>query len=138
MTKLILKNHQAPGDVLMLSAAVRDLHRAFPGEYLIDTRTPCPAIFENNPNVTPLQETDPEVRLIRCEYPLIHRSNTSPYHFIHGYIQFLSEVLKKSIPVTDFKGDIHISQKEKSWIGQIEEITGANVPFWIIMAGGEK
>ena len=30
--KLILQNHQAPGDILMLTAAVRDLHLAVPGD----------------------------------------------------------------------------------------------------------
>jgi len=34
--KLILQNHQAPGDILMLTAAVRDLHRCHPGKFLTD------------------------------------------------------------------------------------------------------
>ena len=29
--KLILRNFQSPGDIVMLTAAVRDLHRAYPG-----------------------------------------------------------------------------------------------------------
>lgn len=31
MEELILSNFQAPGDAVMLTAAVRDLHRAYPG-----------------------------------------------------------------------------------------------------------
>ena len=28
--KLVLRNFQSPGDIVMLTAAVRDLHRAYP------------------------------------------------------------------------------------------------------------
>jgi len=31
-TKLLLVNNCSPGDVLMLTAAVRDLHKAHPGQ----------------------------------------------------------------------------------------------------------
>jgi predicted 2-oxoglutarate/Fe(II)-dependent dioxygenase YbiX len=34
--KLILRNHLAPGDVLMLTAAVRDLHLSHPGRFITD------------------------------------------------------------------------------------------------------
>jgi hypothetical protein len=39
MRRLILKNHQSPGDLVMLTAAVRDLHAACPGRF----RTEAPA-----------------------------------------------------------------------------------------------
>ena len=42
MRKLILRNFQSPGDIVMLTAAVRDLHRAHPGEFLTDVRTSFP------------------------------------------------------------------------------------------------
>jgi hypothetical protein len=64
MRKLILRNSQSPGDILMLTAAVRDLHRCQPGRFLTDVRTPCPALWENNPFLTSLNETDPEVESI--------------------------------------------------------------------------
>jgi ADP-heptose:LPS heptosyltransferase len=37
--RLILRSFQSPGDVLMLTAAVRDLHRAHPGKFQTDVRT---------------------------------------------------------------------------------------------------
>ena len=36
---LLLRNRQPPGDVLMLTAAVRDLHRACPGAYSVAVDT---------------------------------------------------------------------------------------------------
>ena len=135
--KLILKNFLSPGDIVMLTAAVRDLHRAHPGAFVTDVRTPCPHLWENNPLITPLADHDPEAETILCEYPLIHRSNTSPWHFIHGFQHFLSEKIGSKIEPTDFKGDIPVSAQEKEWISQVQEITGQEIPFWIIGAGGK-
>lgn len=137
MRKLVLRNFQSPGDIVMLTAAVRDLHISYPGQFLTDVRTPCPHLWENNPYITPLSELDPRVEVIDCSYPLINSSNTAPYHFIHGFIQFLNEVLGLHIRPTVFRGDIHLAEEEKNWISQVHEITREETPFWIIAAGGK-
>jgi len=136
LKKIILKCGLSPGDIVMLSAAVRDLHKSHPDQFLTDVRTPCPAIWENNPYITPLKEDEAEI--IQAHYPLIHRSNELPYHFIHGYVQHLSQVLGVPVTPTDFRGDIYISDQEKSWISQVKEITQDDRPFWVIVAGGKK
>jgi len=59
MRKLILTNYQPPGDVVMLTAAVRDLHRCHPGQFLTDVRTDYPQLWENNPYLTPLDLDEP-------------------------------------------------------------------------------
>jgi len=64
MRRLILRSFQSPGDVLMLTAAVRDLHAAYPGEFETDVRTSADAIWENNPHVTPVQEGHPEAQTL--------------------------------------------------------------------------
>jgi ADP-heptose:LPS heptosyltransferase len=135
--KLILENYQSPGDIVMLTAAVRDLHLLYPGRYLTDVRTSSPGLWEQNPFITPLDESDPDVRCIPMNYPLIHQSNTLPYHFIHGFIQYLNFQLGTAIYPTAFKGDIHLSEQEMSWISQVQEITGNDKPFWIIVSGGK-
>jgi hypothetical protein len=135
--KLILENFQSPGDIIMLTAAVRDLHKSNPRAFATDVRTSCRHLWENNPNITSIEDGDHEVSKIQCDYPLIHRSNTEPWHFIHGFHQFLANQLKVEVRPTDFKGDIHLSAKEKSWISQVQEITGEVVPFWIVAAGGK-
>ena len=56
---------------------------------------------------------------------------------IHGFTQHLTEKLGVPFQPGEFKGDIHLSAKEKSWISQVEEITRAPVPFWIVAAGGK-
>ncbi len=122
----------------MLTAAVRDLHKTYPSRFLTDVRTPCPQLWENNPYVSPLKDDEQGVTVVDCEYPLIHRSNEAPYHFIHGFVRFLNERLDLRIEPTVFKGDIHISDPEKSWFSQVREIAGEDIPFWIVVAGGKQ
>jgi hypothetical protein len=53
----------------MLTAAVRDLHRSHPGEFLTDVRTPFPDLWLFNTYITSLDEADPDVRIVDCHYP---------------------------------------------------------------------
>lgn len=134
MKRLILRSFQSPGDVLMLSAAVRDLHLAYPRQYETDVRTLAPAIWENNPHLVFLDEHSRDVRVLDMHYPLIHQSNHRPYHFLHGYHQFLEQKLGLRIPVTRFCGDIHLTGAERQL-----PLRDFGVPdrFWIVMAGGK-
>ncbi len=138
MEKLILSNGLCPGDLLMLTAALRDLHHSYPGRYLTDVRSPCPQIWENNPLVTPIPDGDPDARVIECHYPLIHRSNSAPHHFISGFIAFLNETLGLEIALSAFRGDIHLSADELARPSPVAENTGnADVPYWVIVGGGK-
>ncbi len=136
--KLLLRNGQSPGDIVMLTAAVRDLHLAHPGRFQTDVRTSCAALWEHNPWLTPLAEDDSGVESIECGYPLIHQSNQRPVHFVQAFQAFLSAHLGMPIESTAGKGDIHLSAEERSWMSQIQEITRQPVPFWIIVAGGKN
>jgi len=120
----------------MLTAAVRDLHRAHPNQYETDVRTTADALWEHNPHVTRLEERADGVKCLDMHYPLVHRSNTAPYHFLHGYLQDLEQKLGVRIPATEFKGDIHLAPQEKRWMSQVEEL-GFRGRFWIMMAGGK-
>ncbi|MEO8428675.1 MAG: glycosyltransferase family 9 protein [Verrucomicrobiota bacterium] len=137
MKKLILRNLLSPGDIVMLTAAVRDLHECYPNQFVTDVRTSCTELWDYNPNITPLDENDPASEIIDCDYPLISRSNQAPYHCLHGFIDFLNDHLKLNIRPTAFKGDIHISDLEKSWYSQVREFAGEEIPFWIVVAGGK-
>jgi ADP-heptose:LPS heptosyltransferase len=135
--KLILRNFLSPGDLVMLTAAVRDLHRNYPNQFLTDVRTSCPELWENNPYITPLRESERGVREIDCEYPLINHSNEAPYHAIHGFTDFLNARLGLNVRPTAFSGDIHLSADERSWKSSVHELAGRDLPFWIVNAGGK-
>lgn len=136
--KLILANFQAPGDIVMLTAAVRDLHVCYPRRFLTDVQTTCPELWENNPHLTALDPADPQMRLILCQYPLIHASNVRPVHFLQGFIDFLNERLGLQIKPSAFKGDIHLSALEKTAASPVHDILGREAPYWIIVAGGKR
>ena len=114
MQRLILKSFQSPGDVVMLTAAVRDLHRAHPGQFQTDVRTSVDELWLHNPHLTPLEENGEGVETIDMHYPLIHQSNERPYHFLHGYPQYLEQRLGVPVPVSQFQGDIHLSDDERN------------------------
>ncbi|MDR0533621.1 MAG: hypothetical protein LBH01_06680 [Verrucomicrobiales bacterium] len=136
--KLILKNSLSVGDIVVLTAALRDLHHCYPGQFLTDVRTPFPDIWQHNPHLTPLVEGLPDVTILDCDYKLINSSNTLPYHFIDGFIASLNRQLGINIRASRFKGDIHLSDEEKHWASQVYENAGDELPFWIIAAGGKK
>lgn len=64
MRRLILKSFQSPGDVVMLTAAVRDLHLAHPGKFQTDVRTSAEALWQHNPYLVPLKEGEQGVESI--------------------------------------------------------------------------
>lgn len=134
--RLILRSFQSPGDVTMLTAAVRDLHLAHKGKFETDVRTSADALWLNNPYITRLNEGQPGVEYIDMHYPLIHECNQRPYHFIHGYVQHLEQQLGIKIPITRFAGDIHLSAEEKNSPPPGAEL-GIDGSFWIVMAGGK-
>ena len=95
--KLIIDHYLCPGDVVVMSAAIRDLHLCYPGRFITDVRTACPDIWLNNPYITPLNEDDPDVEYIRLRYPAINRTNTRPGHFVTGYVDVLNVIRWTSI-----------------------------------------
>jgi len=136
MDKLVLRSFQSPGDVVMMTAAVRDLHAAYPNRFQTDVRTSADAVWENNPHLTRLSEGDHDVHTIDMHYPLIHQSNQRPYHFLHAYVQYLEQHLDLRIPVTRFAGDIHLSDAEKA-AGPPGTDFGVPNRYWILIAGGK-
>jgi hypothetical protein len=137
MRKYVFRCRLSLGDIVLLTAAVRDLHLHFPGRYCTDVRTCFPDLWTHNPYLTPLGEYDPGVKVLDCKLPLINRSQISACHSIHGFIDFLNQYLGTSMKPTAFRGDIHLSRREKAALSQVHKLTGADIPFWLISAGGK-
>ena len=145
--KVLFHNFQSPGDIVCLTAAIRDLHLNHPGMFLTDVRTVCQEIWENNPYITKLIDVDIEftdqdimmddILIAKAQYPLIHKSNTGPSHFTEGFTDYFEDLLGIRIKDRICKGDIHISDTEKSWVSQVDEITGVDEDFWVLVNGGK-
>lgn len=121
----------------MLTAAVEALHRCYPNRFQTDVRTPCPDLWLHNPFLTRLHDLDPDVRHLRCHYPLIHQSNRLPYHFLHGYIRNLAEQLGLELEPYAFRGNIHLSTAELRSDFAAKVVGSRPNPYWLISAGGK-
>lgn len=135
MKKLFIENTRSPGDILMLTAAIRDLYMAHNDKFLINVRTPAMQIWQNNPYLDRSITPDNCDMLIKTQTPLIHRSNIEPWHFIHGFRKFLEDKLQVTIPQGQFKVDIHLSIGQKNQKSLVEKLTGKDQRYWIINAG---
>lgn len=137
MRKIIFENPLAPGDIIVSTCAIRDLHKAHPGKFLTDIRVPTGAeqIFYNNPYITPLRDDDPACERIKMEYPDIHNSGWSGRPFVTAHTLFLEEKLKVRIPHTSLRPDLHLSQDEMLWPSPVLNEFGYGEDYWIINAG---
>jgi len=151
MEKIVLVNDLSPGDILIMSIALRSLHKAHPGKYITDVRTPCNEIYQNSPYITHIDVPDPaaankaiedlkkneslppvlvgDTKYIISHYPLIHISGMSGLPFADGHRMFLAQKLGIDIPRTGMKPDIFFSKEELSLPRQVEG------KYWIINAG---
>jgi len=135
--KLILQSHLTIGDVIMLTAAVRDLHRICPGQFITDVRTGFPDLWAHNPYLTPLDPYDPAVETVGCNTPLLDRSGKVPCHYLYAFIDYLNRRFNLRLEPTEFCGDIHLSPAERSAHTPFRELVGQNVPYWLVSAGGK-
>jgi ADP-heptose:LPS heptosyltransferase len=128
--KILIRHYLCPGDVLMLTAAVRDLKKAHP--YLeINVETSAMELWDNNPYLNRSINENNADKIINAEYPLINQSDSLPYHFIHAFRKELQLHLGLNIPQGDFKPDIHLSDEEKQPLPELENIKR----YWLVDAG---
>jgi hypothetical protein len=121
----------------MLTAAVRDLHRLCPGQFVTDVRTGFSDLWANNPYLTLLDPLDPSVETIGCTTPLVSRSGKVPCHYLYAFMDYLNGRLGLQLEPTEFCGDIHLSAAERSAPTPFRELVGQNVPYWIVSGGGK-
>lgn len=130
--KLILACGLSPGDVVTMTAAVRELHKRHRGKFKTDVRTFHPDIWKHNPYVQPIADDDPAAERIAMEYPLVHSSNQRPFHFLEGYCQWLADKLGLGeLRPTEFKGDVWLSEDERAKPPQVQG------RYWLVNAGGK-
>lgn len=137
MKKIIFENPLAPGDILVSTSAIRDLHKAYPGEYQTDIRLPTGAeqIFFNSPYITKIEDSDPEAERIRLDYSDIHQSGWSGRPFVAAHTRDLEKRLGRPIPYTSLRPDIFLSQDEILWPNPVTTEFGYDGAYWIINAG---
>ena len=136
--KIILCNHQCPGDLVMFAYAIKALHEQYPGRFITGVNTSCNEIFEGNPYIEELDANEIGVQVIDLDYPTIHQSNEKPHHFVNSFIKDLETKLSRlsiRLEPTTWDGAIYITEEEESWFSGVHETIGSDPPFWCINAG---
>ena len=131
---LILSHSLCPGDVVLCTAALRDLHRTYPGRFRTAVQMPCPEIWWHNPNVTPLNQLR-NPRHIQWGWSAA-QSNERYRHLIQIWADDLAAKLEMPIQMTDIRGDIYLTRAERET--PASALTGESGPYWIIMAGSKS
>lgn len=167
---IILESYLSPGDIVCMTAAVRDLHENHPNKYTTEIRTAANEIWEHNHYCTDINRPDDEVEVIseiagknglklvgvdtvrkgiekvwhsgkvpkvKIHYPLIDCSNQGPNHFTEGYTDYLESVLGIRIRKRLMKGHIELSEDEYGWVSQVQEATGSDEFYWVVVNGGK-
>lgn len=136
-----------PGDALVMSAAIYSLHLSHPGKFLTAIDTSANQLFEHNPGVwSPGEHERAEATLVHAEYPAINAytaagtvhqlgCNHRGITFMQAYCEGLSDALGVHVPLLTNRPHVYVSYRERSWISQVQEITGRPTRFWLINAG---
>jgi len=135
--KLLLTTQLSAGDIVTMTAAVRDLHRACPGKYLVNVDTNVSEVWDNNPYLDRSITRGNADRVIEMHYTdAINQCNqVKTAHFITGYTDWLAKELKEKIPLTEFKPDMHFSKTEID-TPTVPDLEGKK-PYWVLFAGGK-
>ena len=135
MKSVIVRNTQSPGDIIVLSAALRDLHRQYPNRFetSLSVSPGAEEAYFNNPNIAGILGHRParEGRIwYKAEYPLVHKSNQQRKHFLWGFIEHMNKKLKVDVKLSEFKPDLYLTPEEIA-TPLIEP------PYWLFLSGGK-
>ncbi|MGB2663104.1 MAG: glycosyltransferase family 9 protein [Candidatus Acidiferrum sp.] len=132
--KLVLRAMVYPGDLLMLTSAIRDLHIAYPNRFLTDVDTTSQQIWDNNPYITPVDRIETH-RYLNVGYPAYSHGESCPEHLATRYHRKIGALLGLSVPVTKAWPEVYLSEEEKD--PEFPRSLGLRKPYWILVAGGK-
>lgn len=130
--KILIRNTQSPGDIVVLTALIRDLHRLYPGEFLtgVEVSKGAEGIFDHNPDISPKAMFKRTEKFV-AKYPLIHKSNQSGKHFLWGFVEYFNTKFGKDVKLTEFRPALYVSEHERAQRPFAD-------PYWVFLCGGKK
>ncbi len=129
-TSVLLKQFQSPGDILMLTAAVRDL-KTFKPSWKINVHTSCPELWENNINLSPSIKEEYADFVIDSDYKHeVNKSHQRKFHFSRAFTDHIGESIGIDIPISGHGPDIYFSDVEQKW-------NTGHGDYWLLNAGGK-
>lgn len=118
----------------MLTAAVRDLHLAYPNRYITDVDTTCGQVWNHNPWIERVDRIETH-RYLNVGYPPYSHREMNPEHLATRYHRKLSEMLGIAIPVTVPRPEIYLSAEDID--PSYPRSLGLKKPYWVVIAGGK-
>lgn len=133
--RIRLRNTQSPGDLVVLSAAIRDICKQYPNRFQFSMDTSENQVFQHNPYVD-LNRHAPG-RQVVAKYHIgkydIHHSNQHRAHFLWGMLGGLNMTLGTGAYLTDFKPDLYLSAEEIA-----KPVVSLDRPYWVFVSGGKR
>jgi ADP-heptose:LPS heptosyltransferase len=131
MRMVTFKNFFAPGDCLVSTAAIRDLHLSYPFEFQIDMQSCYPEVFYNNPNINGGGNKWGVTELNPFEWK--YKNQDSGHHYSDAYYYLIEGMLNVKIKKTSMFPEIFLTDREKD--PEITKRLGIDSPYWIINSG---
>lgn len=130
MESLILSHDRAPGDIVTMTALVRDIALTYPGKYRISVETTCRDLWKYNPYIRPRNKDEPG-RWIRLSYgESIKRASRECIHFLTAWHYNFHKQTGIQVPLTLPKPDLHLGPDEHQRL-----VEGR---YWVILSGGKS
>jgi hypothetical protein len=128
INSVFIHQQLAPGDALVLTGAIRDLKNTYPN-IKINVSTTAQYIWDNNPHLDRSVTKDNAEKVIKGEYPLIHKSNEGVFNFFQAPRIHIARELGLPIGSGEYGVDVHLTAEEKN------ESLGLPERYWVINAG---
>ena len=129
MERLLLRHQRAPGDIIVMTALVRDLAIAYPGKYHIGVDTSFKEIWDNNPYIRPMPDKK-GARIVNLTYgEYIRKAAHEQIHFLTAFHKNLKTQTGIDVPLLYPHPDLHLSPAEQKPL-----LDGR---YWVVVAGGK-
>jgi len=126
-----------PGDIVLLTAAVRDVMAAYPGRFAFDVRTTAAGLWQHFPGLAAFREEQRGVEPVEISLPSTHLCNERPMHLLQWMLEEVNGKLGTRATCRAFHGEVHLSPEERRRSGPLRGPGGMVIPYWLIVAGGK-
>ena len=133
--RIVLAHNRAPGDVVVMTAFVRDLVLTHPGRYSVEVQTSAMDLWRHNPYVTVAKRKPgprPDVKYLQLDYGRgIRDQNFEPVHFLAYFHRDFERKMGVKVPLRLPYPDLHLSPEERD----ISPLSGR---YWVVLSGGKS
>jgi hypothetical protein len=134
MRKLLLQHNRAPGDVLVMSALIRDIALAYPNQFQVSVETSVNEIWQQNPYVVPIPKggVQKDVETFKLSYgDAINQVGSRNKHFLLGFHEDFEKKTGIHVPLLYPRPCYPLAQEEK-----LTPFVSSR--YWVVLSGGKS